>query len=136
MTDTCRYLILIALVVGVSGSGMASDRVKHSGTILSISEDGVTFVLAEIGPGRGGAVSITYRTISITPNTEFAIVARADTAPSGFAGDFVELRIERQGLYPDDFVTVDCTHEGRRLVALKVTVTEPPVPEIGIGSLR
>ena len=28
------------------------------------------------------------------------------------------------GLYVDDFVTIDCVHEGKRLIALEITVTE------------
>ena len=28
------------------------------------------------------------------------------------------------GIYLDDYVTIDCLHEGKRLIALKITVTE------------
>jgi hypothetical protein len=126
----------VLLIAGLAASAMAGERLKHSGTIVSIDEAAATFVLAEVGTWEQGGTLVSYRTISVTPATAFAIVARADAPPSGFAGDFVELAIDRGGLYPDDFVTVDCVHEGSRLVALKVTVTELPVPEIGIGSLR
>ena len=66
---------------------------------------------------RQGETVITYRTITLAPETEFAIVARADTAPTGFPGDFVETRLGPEGVYLNDHVTVDCRHEGKRLVA-------------------
>jgi len=47
--------------------------------------------------------------------TKLAIVARDVDVSSGFSGDFVETRL----------ISVDCRHEGRRLIALKITVTEP-----------
>jgi hypothetical protein len=129
---------IIAIVLALAGPAVAGDRVKHSGSIVSIADDGATFVLAEVGPWRvrAGATVLTYRTITLMPTTEFTIVARAYAAPSGLAGDFVEVQIESGGIYLDDYVTVDCQHEGRRLVALKITVTELPIEEIGVGSVR
>lgn len=131
-----QSVFVVLLLAGLAAPATTGERLKHSGTIVSIDEAAATFVLAEVGRWEKRGTLVSYRTIVITPATGFAIVARADVPPSGFVGDFVELAIERGGLYPDDFVTVDCAHEGNRLVALKVTVTELPVPEIGIGSLR
>jgi hypothetical protein len=126
---------LAVLLAGLTGPAGAGDRMKHSGTIVSIAADGESFVLAEVGTW-GREARVTHLPIVMTPATQLAIIARADAAPSGFAGDFVELAIERSGLYLNDHVTVDCRHDGKRLIALKVTVTELPVAEIGIGSLR
>jgi hypothetical protein len=74
---------------------------------------------------RNGMTVVTRRTITLEPGTELAIVARDVDTSSGFPGDFVETRLGPDGLYLNDDVTVDCRHEGRRLVALKITVTEP-----------
>jgi hypothetical protein len=137
MKSLIRCASIVAVLLALAVPALAGDRVKHSGSIVSIADDGATFVLAEVGPWqvRAGATVITYRTITLTPATEFTIVARADAAPSGLAGDFVELQIESGGIYLNDYVTIDCHHEGKRLVALKITVTELPIEEIGVGSL-
>ncbi|MBI1846536.1 MAG: hypothetical protein HYR86_06145 [Candidatus Rokubacteria bacterium] len=128
----CAAMVLILLALTASAS--AEERMKHSGSIISIADDARTFVLAEIGPWqvRDGATVITYRTITLAPETEFAIVARADQAPSGFPGDFVETPLGPAGVYLNDHVTVDCRHEGKRQVALKITVIELPAADIGI----
>jgi len=129
-------VVLVAIVIGLTAPATAVERMKHSGTIVSIAKDGSKLVLAEVGPWqtRNGATLFTYRTITITPDTRLAIVGRAEGIAGGFLGDFVELGIDREGLYVDDYVTVDCLHVGKRLIALKVTVTEalPPIdPQIG-----
>ena len=129
---------ILVILLGLTASAGAGERVKHSGSIVSIADDTGTFVLAEVGPWqvRDGATVITYRTITLAPETEFAIVARADAASSGFGGDFVETRLGPESVYLNDYVTVDCRHEGKRLVALKITVTELPAPESEGGILR
>jgi hypothetical protein len=124
--------VIGVFLLGIVGSADADERMKHSGTIVSIAKDRTTFVLAEIGPWRvrGGATVITYRTIEIRRGTRFAIVSRFDDG--GTRGDFVELELEPEGVYVDDYVTVDCRHEGTRMLALKVTVTEAlPALETG-----
>jgi hypothetical protein len=131
--------VLVSLL-SLTASVSAEVRMKHSGVILSIAEDASTFVLGEVGPWqvRNGATVITYRTITLAPETEFAVVARADTAPSGFPGDFVETPVGPDRVYLGDYVTVDCRHEGNRLVALKITVPELPAASSssGRGNLR
>lgn len=133
------FVSMLMILLGVTASAGAAERMMHSGTIFSIADDPTTFVLAEVGPWqvRHGATVITYRTITVTPETQFAIVARRDDAARGFAGEFVEMPLGPDGVYLNDFVTVDCLHEGKRLVALKITVTEVlPVIETEIGTLR
>jgi hypothetical protein len=79
-------MILLGLTLTVSAS--AAETVKHSGLIVSIADDARTFVLAELGPWQvlNGKTVITYRTITLVPETAFAIVGRTDTAPSGYPG--------------------------------------------------
>lgn len=142
MTSMLVHRIVVALVVvitGLAGPAAADERMKHSGTIVAIAGDGSRVVLAEVGPWRvrKGSTVLTYRTITVTPDTRFTIVGRAVDAATGFVGDFVEMPIDREGLYVDDYVTVDCEHRGKRLLALKITVTEalPPI-DTYIGTLR
>jgi hypothetical protein len=129
MTSRARVAVLTALAVllGCLASASAGERLKHSGSIVSIADDGRTFVLAEIGPWRvrNGASVVTRRTITLTPDTEFAIVAREVETSSGFPGDFVETRLGPDGVYLNDYVTVDFRHDGGRQIALKITVSEP-----------
>jgi hypothetical protein len=78
---------------------------------------------------------ITRRTITLARETEFAIVARDEAPPSGFPGDFVETRRGPDGVYLNDYVTVDCRHEGQRMIALRSTVSEPWVDDAASGTL-
>ena len=94
-------------------------------------------MLAEIGPWqvRNGATVSTYRSITVAPETEFAIVARSDVAITRFRGDFVEVRVGREDVYLNDHVTIDCVHEGKRLIARKIIVTEAS-PAANTGAER
>jgi hypothetical protein len=141
MTSRARstvFTILLAVLPGLIASASAGERMKHSGSIVAIADDGRTFVLAEVGPWqvRRGATVVTRRTITLEPETEFSIVAREVETSSGFLGDFVETRLGPDGVYLNDYVTVDCRHEGRRLIALKITVSEPWAEEAWSGAAR
>lgn len=115
--------VLLAMLIALAGPASAQ-TVKHSGLIVSIAEDGATFVLSEVGPWevRDGATVTTRRTIALTPETRFAIVVRADETPSGFPRDFVEIPVTRDRVFLNDWVTVEARREGGRLLAEKVTV--------------
>jgi hypothetical protein len=130
---------IVVILVGLAASAGAAETMKHSGSIFAIGDDATTFVLAEVGPWevRGGATVITYRTITVTPETRFAIVGRdADTA-SGFPGEFLEMPLGPDGIYLNDYVTIDCLHDGTRMIALKITVTEVfPSVDTPIGTPR
>jgi hypothetical protein len=117
---------MFVILLGLAASVGAGERVTYSGTIVAIADDAKTFVLAEVGPWRvrNGATVITYLTITLAPETELAIVTRSDTAPSGYPGDFVESRVGPEDIYLNDYVTVDCRQQGKRLVALKITAVE------------
>ena len=126
MMKQLRYVVsafILAALLGLTVAASAGERMEHSGSIVSIADDGRTFVLAEVGPWqlRNRATVVTRRTITVESGTEFAIVARDVDASSGFPGDFVETRLGPDGVYLNDYVTVDCRHEGRRPVALKIT---------------
>jgi hypothetical protein len=121
-------LSILVIVLRFSGAADAGNVMKHSGSIASFADDERSFVLSEIGPWQmgSGATGTIHRTIALTPETEFSIVARADGAPSGFPGDFVEMRMGVASVFLNDYVTVECRHEGGRQVALKVTVVYVP----------
>lgn len=130
MTPRARSAVFtgaLVILLGLTAAAGTEERVKHSGSIVSIAEDGSTFVLAEVGPWRvrTGATAISRRTITLAPETGLAIVARDEMPPSGFHGDFVETRLGLDGLYLNDYVTVDCRREGQRMIALRITVSEP-----------
>ena len=123
-------LVLLAFLT-LTASADAQEVMKHSGSIVAIADDARTFVLAEVGPWqlRNGATVITYRTITLLPGTQFAFVARGDHGTAGFPGDFVEIPLEPDAVYLHDYVTVECRHEGTRLLALKITVMEGDEPQ-------
>lgn len=122
--------VVAVIVLGLTVSATAGARMRHSGSIASIAEDGRTFVLAEVGPWRvrNGKTVITYRTITVTVETLYVIGVRADRGANGFTGVFVELPLESGGVYLNDYVTVDCRHDGDQQVALKISVIEEDAP--------
>jgi hypothetical protein len=137
-----RYPMTLLSVFGVllmlAGPANADEIVKHSGVIVAIADDATVFMLAEIGPWqvRNGATVTTHRIITLLPQTQFAMVERVDDAPSGFRGDFVEVPLGPDAVYLHDYVTVECRHQGSRLLALKITVMELPAGDKGEQMLR
>jgi hypothetical protein len=131
--DAMRWLAVVASLIaapGFAGVGAAEERMKHSGSVVAIDEAAGTLVLAEIGPWtvRDGKTVITYRTITMTPETRFAIVGRDYATIDGWPGEFLEGTLPAGGIYVDDYVTVDCVHVGTQQIALKITVTEVAEP--------
>jgi hypothetical protein len=127
MRRKAMFAFMGAVLLGLTASARAEEIVKrHSGVIVAIADDAKTFVLAEVGPWqvRNGATVLTYRTIMLMPETQFAMIGRADDAPSGFPGDFVEVVLGPEDVYLNDYVTVECRYEGKRLPAVKITVAE------------
>ncbi len=120
------WLATVLLVTGVAGAVTADQLPRHSGTVMTTDAAANTFVLAEVGPWRlsRGETVITRRDIVVTPETEFFLVHRADQAPSGFARDFVVESLILWGVGGGDFVTVECRHEGERMIATKVYVVD------------
>lgn len=130
MQRLSRVIVALVMLLAVDVPARAAHVERHSGSIESIPDDARTFVLAEVGPWqvRNGETVLTRRTIELTPETKYTIVARVDAAPSGFRGDWVEFEIGPERVYLNDQITVECRHDGKRLVALKITVIEVPEP--------
>jgi hypothetical protein len=128
-------MVAFALVglLALTASAGAPETVTHSGKIVAISDGAGTFVLAEVGPWqlRAGETVVTRRTITLTPATQFVMVGRGDDAPSGFPGDFVEVVLGDDAVYLYDYVNVECRHEGKKLLALKITVVDQTERETG-----
>jgi hypothetical protein len=125
--DVAIVLAVLLLLAIVEAAG-AQPLEKHSGVIADANGSAGTLVLAELGPWRvrDGRTVITYRTIAFTPATEFALAFRAEHPDSGFSGAFIETPLEPWAVYVGDHVTIECRHEGKRLVAVKMTVTDLP----------
>jgi hypothetical protein len=119
---------VLAILLALAGPADAAEVFKHSGSIVSIAPDVQSFILAEVGPWqtRDGKTVVTRRTVVITPETEYTMVGRLDEPRDGYPGGFIEVAIEPEQVYLHDYVTVECRHEGDRMVALKITVIEVP----------
>jgi len=119
------HIIWTVLLLTVAGAPFAAgaEEIRHSGTVLAVNRDAGTFTLGEVGPWRveQGVLQITRRTISVTPDTEFVLAKRAKEGVK-YPGDFVEERLDPWNVAVGDFVTVECRHEGKRLIALKIAV--------------
>jgi hypothetical protein len=127
-TPMTRWLATSLLVLGLAAPARAEET-RLSGSIVSISDGEGTFVLSEVGPwtGEEGEAAGTPRTITLTPDTEYVAVRRAESAPSGFAGDFVETPIGPESITLNDWVTVEGHRDGGRIVATRITLVEVPV---------
>jgi hypothetical protein len=122
MLRTGLFLMLALLTLAWSGAAGAGN---HSGTIAKIDKEAGVIVLDEVGPWRvkGGVTEITKRVANVIPSTSFARVTRGPGAgASGWIGDFVEEPLKAWDVKEGDFVTMEARREGKRLVALKVTV--------------
>jgi hypothetical protein len=103
--------------------GCTAEIVRHSGTIREVVEKTQSILVEEIGPWHG-KTQVTSLRIVIAPDAPIVVTRRSTRAPSGFVGDFVDEPLAPWGLAPGDFVTVECRHEGNRLVAHKVIVAD------------
>ena len=116
--------IMLLLLLAGAGSADAEERERHSGAVASIGPNG-TFVLAEVGPWsmRDGKVVITKRTITVGSETQYAMTGRVWDSTVAFPGGFAEWSVLPDEIYVGDYVTVECRRAGKRLLALKITVT-------------
>ena len=71
---------------------------------------------------------LTYRTITVTPKTQLTIVGPDYANFDGLPDGFVEGALEPCEIYLNDYVTIDCWYEGKRLLAQKITVVEVAAP--------
>jgi hypothetical protein len=129
--NAMRYasLILFALAVLLVEphvvSVAANETVTHSGTVLAIDVRGGQLVFEEIGPwrARSGVMQTIRRTVELVTATRFTFASRTD-APCGLVGAWVEGPLDPVFLEVGDAITIECRHEGARLIAVKVIVTD------------
>lgn len=122
--------ILVALITSATVAFAADGPVyKHSGSVLAYDLADGTLVLGEVGPWKTerGVTKLTERRIELTRDTEYVFVRRADAA-NGFEGDFVEEPLPPELVMLDDFVTIECEHQGSRMIALRVLVMDVELP--------
>lgn len=126
LRSLAMLITLVSIVAGATPAG--ADGARHSGTVITVDRDAGALVLGEVGPWlvRQGETVITRRTVTVTGDTTFVRIERRPETPSGFPGDFVELGAERWAVQSGDFVTVETTRDGSRLVATRVAVVVIP----------
>jgi hypothetical protein len=115
-----------SVVLLLAWPGGAGEIVRHSGTIVQIDETTESIVIEELGPWHAGETNAQVESLRVVigPDAPIVLSRRSAQAPSGFVGDLVEESLAPWGLASGDFVTVECEHQGSRLVARKVTVAD------------
>ena len=126
-----RYscLILFALAVLLVGPGLVpaaaaeAEMVTHSGTVVAIDLKAGGVVFEEIGPWRAaaGVTQTSRRTVEVIPETRFTFAFRSDV-PCDFVGAWVDGPLDPVFVEVGDAITIECRHEGARLIAVKVTI--------------
>jgi len=118
-------LILFASAVLLTSppvvSAAADEMVTHYGTVVAIEIRGGQLVFDEI-VGRGGVTETIRHTVELIPATRFVFASRMDE-PCDLVGRGVERSLDAVFVEVGDGITVECRHEGARLIAVKVTVT-------------
>ena len=114
----------LGLVIAVAGEPIY----RHSGAVIAVERSAI--VLGEVGPwnAKDGVAVVTERRVVVTRNTEFVAVYRDYDDATGYLGDFKEAPLVDWELLPGDIVTIECEHEGDRMIALKVTVLTAEEP--------
>jgi len=131
-----RWVVPLALalitLLGVSAgipSGSAAHEMKtHSGTVVAIDIVRGVLVIDEVGPWRArSGVSRIRRTVLLMPGTDFLIAVRVNPH-EGFPGSFVEGQMDPEAIEPGAMVTIECLHDGPRLIARTVTLVSTADP--------
>jgi hypothetical protein len=121
------YVVSVVLV-GFAVPGWAQPAAtRHSGTVTAVDRAAGTVTIEEIGPWRveGGQTVVTPLTVEADGSTTWRRARRATGAgPSGWDGEFVEAPQGAWEVKPGDYVTVEVPREGKRRVAVRVTVAE------------
>ncbi|MBI2528351.1 MAG: hypothetical protein HYV93_20515 [Candidatus Rokubacteria bacterium] len=126
MKRLSRMVSLVAAVLAVVAPLAGAEEItRHSGTVLAVDPSAGTLVLGEVGPWRleRGETRITRLAIATSPTTEFSLAERVADGSGGFPGAFAERLLDRGRVKVGDFVTVSGRRQGKRLAALKVTVS-------------
>lgn len=124
--------VVVALLSIGTVPGEATAGVKHSGIVLAVDRQSGVLTIGEVGPWRlvDGTTQVTRRTIKLTASTQYSVFMRVNV-PGQFGGDFIEVPLEATDLSVGDFVTADCVAQRGRLVALRVSMTDPGEPARG-----
>ena len=129
MTGRSRVgMVAMALVAAVAMPAVAEQpSTKHTGVVVAIDLEQRRLVLNEVGLWRpGAAIQPIRRTIELTARTDFFITLRANPQ-DGYPGQFIEGELDATGIEAGDVVTVDCLHDGQRLIARTITVLSSSV---------
>ena len=120
--------VVSMVLVGFAAAGWAQPAATgHSGTVTAVNRAAGTVTIEEIGPWRveGGQTVVTPLTVRADGSTTWMRARRATGAgPSGWDGEFVEAAQGAWEVKPGDYVTVEVLREGKRRVAVRVTVAE------------
>lgn len=128
MRDIGRGIVVAALALSGLGAAPAGAQSRHSGTVTALDADRGTLTVGEVGPWvrRDGETVTIRRTFSLTAETRIVRVERrAEVAPGGWPGDFVEVPISLADLAPGVFVTVETDAAGTRPAARKISAVAP-----------
>jgi hypothetical protein len=124
MKSTGALLLLIMLLASPAAPiAAAPATARHSGAVVFIDAERGVMIVDEVGPWRveNERTVITRLRIDLTRETLFNTFVRIN-APGRFAGEFLEVALDATDVTPGDIVTIDCRHEGDRLVAKVVTI--------------
>lgn len=122
-----------ACVIGVVLAGFVAPSwaqpalTGHSGTVTAVDRTAGTVSIEEIGPWRveAGQTVVTPLTVRADGSTSWMRARRATGAgPSGWHGEYVEAPQAAWEVNPGDYVTIQLPREGKRRVAVRVTVAE------------
>jgi len=123
-----KACVVSVVLVGFAAPCWAQPAVTgHSGMVTAVDRAAGTVTIEEIGPWRveGGQTVVTPLTVRADGSTTWMRARRATGAgPTGWDGEFVEAPQGAWEVKPGDYVTVEVPREGKRRVAVRVTVTE------------
>ena len=114
---------LVVTLILLTPAVVAAGGTRYSGMVVAIDPQRGVMTIEEIGPGSGGKVIVTRRTIGVTSRTKFNRFIRVNV-PGAFAGDFIEVVLDADDVALGEFVTAECVLERGRLVAVLVTLAE------------
>jgi len=103
-------VLLLPMTIVPVGELSAGER--HAGLVLSVAAD--SLVIDELG--RAGTAHKLH--VTVTPKTSIIVSQRNPQAP-----EFTDTPISLAEVKKGDFVGIDTSHEGSKLVATSITVT-------------
>jgi hypothetical protein len=103
-------VLLLPMTIVPVGELSAGER--HAGLVLSVAAD--SLVIDELG--RAGTAHKLH--VTVTPRTSIIVSQRNPQAP-----EFTDTPISLAEVKKGDFVGIDTSHEGSKLVAVSITVT-------------